>query len=124
MVAAFTEIKGSTWATTDTLEAIRDRGDAAWVSATGFSTHSAADVVTALGTGATLTALATATNLATLDTLIDRLDRELPLGLGEEPRGRVLEAGRRVVADVRAVIEELIAGDTESEEHGETEGSE
>jgi len=33
MVAAFTEIKGATWATTDTLEAIRDRGDAAWLSA-------------------------------------------------------------------------------------------
>lgn len=30
--------------TTDSLEAIRDRGDAAWVTATGFSTHSAADV--------------------------------------------------------------------------------
>ena len=29
---------------TDSLEAIRDRGDAAWVTATGFSTHSAADV--------------------------------------------------------------------------------
>jgi hypothetical protein len=30
--------------TTDSLEAVRDRGDAAWVTATGFSTHSAADV--------------------------------------------------------------------------------
>lgn len=29
---------------TDALEAIRDRGDAAWATATGFSTHSAADV--------------------------------------------------------------------------------
>lgn len=28
----------------DSLEAIRDRGDAAWITATGFSTHSAADV--------------------------------------------------------------------------------
>lgn len=45
MVAAFTEIKGATWsAATDTLEAIRDRGDAAWATATGFSTHAAADV--------------------------------------------------------------------------------
>lgn len=35
MVAAFTEIKGATWATTDTLEAIRDRGDAAWVTGGG-----------------------------------------------------------------------------------------
>ncbi len=43
--------------TTDSIEAIRDRGDAAWVTATGFSTHSAADVVTALGTGTTLTAV-------------------------------------------------------------------
>ena len=40
-----TDIKGATWsAVTDTLEAIRDRGDAAWITATGFSTHSAADV--------------------------------------------------------------------------------
>lgn len=44
MVAAFTQIKGAGWATTDTLEAIRDRGDVAWITATGFSTHSAADV--------------------------------------------------------------------------------
>lgn len=33
MDAAFTEIKGATWASTDTLEAIRDRGDAAWTTA-------------------------------------------------------------------------------------------
>jgi hypothetical protein len=33
MAAAFTEIKGATWAPgTDTLEEIRDRGDAAWVT--------------------------------------------------------------------------------------------
>jgi hypothetical protein len=30
--------------TTDSNEALRDRGDAAWTTATGFSTHSAADV--------------------------------------------------------------------------------
>ncbi len=42
-----TDIKGATWsASTDSLEAIRDRGDAAWTTATGFSTHSAADVWT------------------------------------------------------------------------------
>ena len=38
MTAAFTQIKGATWATTDTLEAIRNRGDAAWGTATGFNT--------------------------------------------------------------------------------------
>lgn len=48
MTAAFTQIKGATWSTTDTLEAIRDRGDAAWVTATGFSTHNAADVADAV----------------------------------------------------------------------------
>lgn len=38
---------GTAWSydrSTDSLEAIRDRGDAAWITATGFSTHSAADV--------------------------------------------------------------------------------
>lgn len=49
MVAAFTEIKGATWSVTDTLEAIRDRGDAAWITATGFSTLDAAGVRTAVG---------------------------------------------------------------------------
>jgi hypothetical protein len=44
--------------TTDSLEALRDRGDAAWITATGFSTHTAADVW-AVGTR-TLTA---ATNI-------------------------------------------------------------
>lgn len=41
MDSAFTEIKGATWAAgTDTLEAIRDRGDAAWTTASvaGLST--------------------------------------------------------------------------------------
>jgi hypothetical protein len=50
LAAAFTEIKGATWsAATDTLEALRDRGDAAWATATGFSTHSAADIWNAAG---------------------------------------------------------------------------
>ena len=38
---------GTAWSydrTTDSLEALRDRGDAAWITATGFSTHAAADV--------------------------------------------------------------------------------
>ncbi len=48
--ATLTAIKGATWsAATDTLEAIRDRGDIAWITATGFSTLSQADVRTAVG---------------------------------------------------------------------------
>ena len=46
MDAAFTEIKGPTFTSTDTLESIRDRGDSAWTTATGFSTFNpAVDVV-------------------------------------------------------------------------------
>jgi len=33
--------------TTESLQALRDRGDAAWITATGFSTHDAADIWTA-----------------------------------------------------------------------------
>ena len=36
--AAFAEIKGAGFSATDTLEAIRNRGDAEWVTATGFNT--------------------------------------------------------------------------------------
>lgn len=55
MTAAFTEIKGTTWSSaTDTLEAIRDRGDAAWVTA---------DV----------SALATSAALATVDANVDAI---------------------------------------------------
>jgi len=45
MVAAFTEIKGATWATTDSLEAIRDRGDAEWITGGGGSAADIADAV-------------------------------------------------------------------------------
>jgi hypothetical protein len=54
--------------TTDSLEAIRDRGDAAWITATGFSTHSAADVWAA-GTR-TLTAIDEDTTTLDLDATI------------------------------------------------------
>lgn len=48
--------------TTDSLEALRDRGDAAWTTATGFSTLSQADIRTAVGLGS-----------ANLDTQLDAL---------------------------------------------------
>lgn len=51
MDAAFTEIKGATWSSsTDTLEAIRDRGDAAWVTGSGGSGGGSS---TGNGTGST-----------------------------------------------------------------------
>jgi hypothetical protein len=71
-------IQGATFDTaTDSLEAIRNRGDSAWDTATGFSTHSAADVVSALGTGSGLTALATQTSVDDLPT-----NSELATALG------------------------------------------
>jgi hypothetical protein len=51
MDTAFTEIKGATWSSsTDTLEAIRDRGDAAWVTGSGGSGGGSS---TGNGTGST-----------------------------------------------------------------------
>lgn len=53
MTSAFTEIKGATWSSaTDTLEALRDRGDAAWITAAGFSTLDQAGVRAAVGLAA------------------------------------------------------------------------
>lgn len=56
--------------TTDSLEALRDRGDAAWITATGFSTLDAAGVRTAVGLASAnldtqLDALPTAAEIAT-----------------------------------------------------------
>jgi hypothetical protein len=45
-------MKGATFSeSTDSLEALRNRGDAAWTTATGFSTLTTADVRTAVGLG-------------------------------------------------------------------------
>jgi hypothetical protein len=53
--------------TTDSQEAIRDRGDAAWITATGFSTLDAAGVRSAVG----LASANLDTQLSTIDDLID-----------------------------------------------------
>ena len=46
---------------------LETHGDSTWATATGFSTHDAAAVVTALGTGSTLTDCLTATSVAVSD---------------------------------------------------------
>ena len=52
--ATLTNMSGATFnTTTDSLEAIRNQGDAAWITATGFSTHSAADVRTEMDANST-----------------------------------------------------------------------
>src|SRR5574343_312676 len=55
--------------TTDSLEAIRDRGDAAWITATGFSTLDAAGVRSAVG----LASANLDTQLSTIDTVVDSI---------------------------------------------------
>ena len=72
-----TDIKGATFnGATDSLEAIRDRGDAAWVTATGFSTLDAAGVRSALGM---------ATN--NLDTQLDALPTAAEIKTAMEAAG-------------------------------------
>ena len=78
--------------TTDSQEAIRDRGDAAWTTATGFSTLDAAGVRTAVGLASAnldtqLGTLATAANLATLDTVADAILAILDDARGEPGQG-------------------------------------
>ena len=66
--AALADIKGATFDTaTDSLEAIRDRGDAAWDTATGFSTLDAAGVRSAVG----LASASLDTQLTAIDDLLD-----------------------------------------------------
>ena len=50
IITHLTDIKGATWdGDTESLEAIRNRGDSAWATATGFSTLDASGVRTAVG---------------------------------------------------------------------------
>lgn len=79
MVAAFTEIKGATWsASTDTLEAIRDRGDSAWVTATGFALASVCTEVRLANLDATISSRAPSStalsNLVWTDTKAGYID--------------------------------------------------
>lgn len=96
MVAAFTQIKGATWATTDTLEAIRDRGDAAWTTATGFSTHSASDVwavaTRALTDKSGFTISGTITTLDALDTAQDTQHGTTQTAIADVPTVAEFEA--------------------------------
>lgn len=77
--SAFTEIKGSTWSSsTDTLEQIVDRGNAAWVTATGFSVFDAS-------TDSVSVSSVTSSAANTIaDGLLDRADGVEPASGGTE----------------------------------------
>ncbi len=68
MVAAFTEIKGATWATTDTLEAIRDRGDAAWITGAGGSAPTVTQIRAEMDSNSTQLA-----KIDGIDTVVDAI---------------------------------------------------
>lgn len=107
MVAAFTEIKGATWATTDTLEAIRDRGDVAWITATsvtvsdktGFSLANGSFVTATFGTCDFTSTMKASINTEVLDvvnvdTLIDgKTIVQSLIYIGAVVAGRVSGAG-------------------------------
>lgn len=67
--------------TTHSLQALRDRGDAAWITATGFSTHSAADVwavaTRVLTAGTNLNNISAADVLTQVNAAIDTAIAEL-----------------------------------------------
>jgi hypothetical protein len=89
--SAVTAIQGATFDTaTDSLEAIRNRGDSAWTTATGFSTHSAGDVVTALGTGSSLTAVKLASDG------LDSISTAAPTGVASNFREMLVAVWRRL----------------------------
>lgn len=77
--SAFSEIKGSTWSSsTDTLEQIVDRGNAAWVTATGFSVFDAS-------TDSVSVSSVTSSAANTIaDGLLDRADGVEPASGGTE----------------------------------------
>lgn len=84
--------------TTDSLQALRDRGDAAWATATGFSTHAAADVWTAVTR--TLTA---ATNITSDDSKITAAAGAVTVGTNNDKTGYALSA-----AGIDAILDEPI----------------
>jgi hypothetical protein len=107
MVAAFTEIKGATWASgTDTLEAIRDRGDAAWITATGFATETKQDA-----TDVVIAELTTQgdTNETKLDTLTTTVGTA---GAGLTDLGGMSTAMK---AEINAEVVDTLATDTYAE---------
>jgi hypothetical protein len=90
----------------DTNELQGNQGN--WLTAVGFSTHSAADVVTALGDGSTLTACLTATGFldaAGVRTAIGLASANLDTQLADIPTVSEFEARTLVAADYFVVTD-------------------
>lgn len=89
--------------TTDSLEAIRDRGDAAWITATGFSTLDAAGVRSAVG-------LASANLDTQLSAIDDYVDTEV--AAIKAKTDQLQFASGYVLSDLRAISAAPVAVDT------------
>lgn len=90
-----TDVKGPGWTTTDALEAIRNQGDAAWVTATGFSTLVASDIVsdgTAINTTAGVVDQVTLTVTSTNNTDMRGTDSAALASVVTESRMSELDA--------------------------------
>ena len=88
---------------TDSLRALRDRGDASWITATGFSTHSAADVRTEMDSNSTqLAAIVADTNELQTDNV----------------PGLIAALNDISTADVNAQVVDALATDTYAEPTG------
>jgi hypothetical protein len=121
--------------TTDALEALRDRGDAEWITATGFSTHSAADVWAAATR--TLTALGFTLDSDDTDaTLIAEIQAAITGGaytLATDANGRIeivdgtgvgqLDTSGGLIAGIAGTITTLDGLDTAQDtQHSTTQG--
>ena len=93
MVAAFTQIKGATWSSsTDTLEAIRDRGDAAWTGGGGLTAADIADAVWDEAIVGHLTGGSTGEALAAAGSAGDPWITDLPGSYSGADAGAILSA--------------------------------
>lgn len=102
---------------TDSLEALRDRGDSAWITATGFSTHSAADVWAVADrkiTGLTAAALADFFDTDSGTTYAAAVSGSVVKEIADNAGGSTLTA--EAVAD--AVWDELSTGHTDAGKAG------
>lgn len=109
--SAPSDIGGTFDPAADSVEALRDRGDAAWITAAGFSTHSAADVRSEMDSNSTqLTAIVGDTNElqgdltdgGRLDLLIDAI-----LALLDDARGEPGSGAPPVNPDLATKIDYL-----------------
>lgn len=114
IITHLTDIKGATFSgATDSLEAIRDRGDAAWVTATGFATAAALDAVdnfldTEIAAIQTATDRITAARMAVLDDL----DAMITAQVFTAPALANAPGGAGSGASVDDILDEPLSGHT------------